>query len=1401
LIFQFELPVSRSNIFKLNSWLYSIGMLACGLTMGLFCFTRHVSAQVPKLKFSHINSLQGLSNNTIEAIYQDKRKFIWFGTRDGLNRYDGYQITVFKNSATDVNTISDNYIRCMFEDCRHNLWVGTSNGLNRFNAFKNTFTRYKHSTANNQSISNNIVNCIYSDKKGNLWIGTADGCLNKYDTANNNFGHFYYDSGMAKSEESRQINYLYEDSHNNLWAGTGSGLKIFNRVNNTFRNAINGLGEISNPVNRIQEDSLQNLWLGIENGGLMVLNFRDKTIKRYRHEQQVNGSLANDQVKSLLVDRKGNIWAGGINGGLSLFNPQSGTFSNYQNVSENSNSLSQRTVSAIFEDDQSNLWVGTHRGGVNLYTPKANKFRLLQNESDNNSLSYNDVRVFCEDEAHNIWIGTDGGGINVYDPHKNTFKHYRYNPNNNNSLAVDAVLDILVDKNKVWVSTWGGGLNCLDRTSGNFTHFTNNPADKSTISSNYVQKSFKDSEGNFWVATYYGGLNLFDQTTHRFTRFTETADKKGRIQGNNIVSINEDRNKNLWIGTDDGGLNCYNLLTKKISHYFTNLEKLPDLRVIFIDHKGRLWLGQTGLYLFNAAKNKFEIYTNKAGLGTEFIKSIEEDATGNFWISGSNGLMKFNPTNLQFSKYNAADGLQGQEFEANSSLKAKNGYLYFGGVDGFNVFNPSAIVANPYIPPVYITGLQLFNKIVEPNAPGSPLSGDISLTKSVTLSHGQSTIALYFAALNYTAAENNKYSYRLEGLDPNWYYTAERKAAYTNLEPGTYTFTVRAANNDGLWNRTGTSLVIIITPPFWATWWFRTLMIAVILFSIYEILRFKKNLDLRKIEENKREEMHQLQLQFFTNISHEFRTPLSLILGPLETLLEKGKSATSQYYEVMYRNANRLLLLINELMDFRKVESGALSLKVTPGNLNTFINELAAEFKEAAIQKDISLNVVLNNPFDNTWFDRQVLEKIVLNLINNSLKYTPAKGMVTVEVLHNLANFKSGFENELVLKNNFRAGRYAYIRISDNGIGISKDSIQHLFERYYRITETHLGSGIGLAFVKSLTVLHKGDIYVYSQRYAGTDIIIGLPVSEIDYGQKEKWSEVTEPGGTRLESIQMELLAPAGPLYPVKTQSAANNGRKYQILIVEDNDEIRAFIKNSLEGNYIINEAIDGHDGLSKAKEQLPDLIISDVMMPGMNGIDFCHAIKEDLDTSHIPFIMLTAKTNLQAEIEGIGSGADLYLPKPISISLLTLSIRNIFEQRQKLKDRYLKNHHIEVRELVHSSKDKEFMDKLLLIIDKELSNPDLDVDQLCNTIGMSRTKLYHKIKEISGQAPNEFIRSIRLKKAIEIMTHEDVLLTEVIYRVGIQTQSYFTKAFKKEYGKTPSQFIQDLTRTDRNQS
>lgn len=539
--------------------------------------------------------------------------------------------------------------------------------------------------------------------------------------------------------------------------------------------------------------------------------------------------------------------------------------------------------------------------------------------------------------------------------------------------------------------------------------------------------------------------------------------------------------------------------------------------------------------------------------------------------------------------------------------------------------------------------------------------------------------------------------------------------------------------------------------------------------------------------------MHQMQLRFFTNISHEFRTPLSLILGPLEKLQKEDTSLLFRnYYKTMHRNAARLVALINELMDFRKVEEGALKLKVMPGNLDLFLHEITAEFSGLTEEKKISFTI-RTKEIGSTWFDRQVLEKIVINLISNSCKYTADGGAITVEAFTSLQQFKPAFENELIIKNGYRGKEYVYIRVADNGIGISKESIQHLFERYYKITESHLGSGIGLAFVKSLTMLHKGDIYVYSARHKGTEIIIGVPVSRSDYSAAERWVKNAE-SPVYIESIdhKYDRQSPAVAESAVQTHPSKATAAK-QILIVDDNEELRTFLKDSLQDHYHIAEAQDGQTGLEAAKEIHPDLIISDVMMPVMNGIEFCRRIKENVETSHIPFIMLTAKQALPSAIEGVESGADFYFAKPLSIELLLLTIRNIFGQRQKLKDRYLKDVHVEAKELVHSKKDKEFMERLLATIEEQLSNPELDVEFICMQIGMSRTSLHQKIKSITGQSISEFVRSVRLRKAVQIMTGEDVMITEVMYRVGIQTQSYFTKAFKREFGKTPSQFLQDL--------
>ncbi|HKH59556.1 MAG TPA: two-component regulator propeller domain-containing protein [Flavitalea sp.] len=1360
--------------------------------------------EAPELSFKHISNEEGLSNSTIECILQDKKGFMWFGTRDGLNRYDGYQMTVYRYDPRDTNTISDNYIRCIYEDRDRHLWIGTDNGLNCFDPDKNRFVRYKHNSSNARSISHNLVNCIYEDNQRRLWIGTFGGGLNLFDSRNHSFIHFRHEPGNPFSLADDRVNYLFEDSRADLWLATESGINLFNRQTGRFAlyQNLEDPYEIraNNAIRVIQESKQGSLWLGSEDNGLFVFDPVRLTFKQYDHREKIAQSLASNQIRSLLVDRRGALWVGSINGGLDLFNERDEFFFHYQNDPNNQSSLSQRTVSALYEDLQGNLWVGTHRGGINLFMPSTEKFTLFRQRRDENSLSYNDVKAFCEDSRGNIWIGTDGGGLNLFDRKKNSFIHYKYDPFNPRTIGSNEVLDITEDSEaNLWVGTWGGGVSHLNRSTGTFTRYLHDPFDINSISSNYVQAIFEDSRKKLWIATYYGGLNLFDPSTKKFQRVTTATKTRTAISGKNIISINEDRNGKVWIGTDDGGLNCYDTKTDKFSQYFHKEPKAPDLRVIFIDSKGRLWIGQTGLYLFDATRDSFFLYTNKAGLSTEFIKGIAEDKQGKFWIATSNGLTEFDPETYDFRKYNTADGLQGLEYEANAFMKTRDGQMYFGGVNGFNVFYPEQIRINKFIPPVYITDFHVFNEKIVPGSKDGLLQSDISVTKKITLSYKQSTFFFSFAALNYAASENNQYAYKLEGFEENWNYVGkERKASYTNIGPGEYTFRIKASNNDGLWNEKGPSIQVIITPPFRDTLWFRVIVFIGIVSGAIAFYRFKRRLEWRKLEEKKREEMHQVQLQFFTNISHEFRTPLSLILGPLEKLLKEDANFSARhYYKIIYRNANRLMGLINELMDFRKAASGILKLHVMPGNLNLFFQEISEEFSDLAQEKKVSFMMKVPEQSSEIWFDRQVLEKIVINLISNSFKYTADGGTITVETLDSLENFKPSFENELILKNDYRGKKYFHLRVADNGIGISKESIQHLFERYYKISESHLGSGIGLAFVRSLTSLHKGHIGVYSERNQGTEIIVSIPVSKEDYDQNERWigNNQNGEGFQKLESIQYKYehyFPSAGEHY-----IAQNEEGKLQtiphILIVDDNEELRKFLEETLSPQYKISHAGDGQSGLIKAKDEFPDLIISDVMMPGMSGIELCRLIKNDIEVSHIPFIMLTAKDALESKIEGVWSGADFYFAKPVSIDLLLLTIRNIFLHRQKLKERYFKNHHIEAKELVHSQKDREFMEQLLEVIDSQLTNPDMDVDYICNSIGMSRTKLYQKVKGITGQSITEFVRSVRLRKAVQMMTQEDILLTDVMYRVGIQTQSYFTKAFKKEFGKTPSQFLHEL--------
>ena len=1357
-------------------------ILLCLLLRTEFC-----AGQPHPMLFSQINNDQGLSNSTVETIAQDHRGFMWLGTRDGLNLYDGKQMTVFRTTKKEGG-ISDNYIKYIYEDKANTLWIGTINGLNKYDPATKKFTSFFHQPGQKGSISANRINCILEDRQRNLWIATANG-LNLLDRKTGTFKRVDHTSVFPAGE---LVSYIFQDKSGRVWVAGIRGLSYYDGAQQKL---VTSLPDPALKIKVIQQDVNGKLWLATENSGLLLFDPVTYTYKTYRHKDADPASLGNNQVLSLLADKAGTVWVGTINGGLNIFNPPADSFLKYSYEPGRVAGLSQRTISSIFEDKQGNFWIGTHRGGVNLYNPAAKKFNVFREEPNGDGLSYNDVKCFEEDHQGQIWVGTDGGGLNLFNEKNQTFITYRNRVNDPSSLSSDAVLDITEDgQRRLWIATWGGGLNLKNGVTGTFTRFKHRENDHFSISSDFVQNVYEDRNKVLWVGTYFGGLNRFDPSTKKFVRVTTGPAGKSRLTGNNIVAINEDANGNLWIGTDDGGLNRLDRQTQQFAHYFDKEDRKPDIRVIFSDSKKRLWIGQAGLYLYDAAKNKFNLFTGNGGLAHNFIKGITEDQGGNLWISTANGLVKLDPETKKTNTYNSGDGLQAMEFEANAYMKTRNGKMFFGGINGFNTFKPEEIKHNKFVPPVYITGFQLFNQEVNIDPESSPLKQDITLTRALKLNYQQSGISFTFAALNYLAPENNTYAYKLIGLDKNFNYTSSgNKAYYTNLSPGEYEFVVIAANNDGVWNNTGTRIKITITPPWWLTWWAKLLLLACVAGSAYAIIRYRHNLQLKKLEEAKKEEVHQLQLEFFTNISHEFRTPLTLILGPLEKLQDNaGSPETIHAYQIIYRNAKRLMNLINELMDFRKAESGTLKLNVTPGNITVFLNEILDEFSIWAQQKNIRFTIE-NKMADSgdLYFDRQIFEKILLNVINNAFKYTNDGGSVQISLYSNEDQFTPSYQNELIIPNDYQAKRYVYVSVADSGIGISAESIAHLFQRYYRVRSTHLGSGIGLAFVKTLTLFHKGFIKVYSERNKGTEILIALPVDPEDYTADQHWirDKTYLPEHFNLENY---LLIDEGGTAATAESMPVTVGSKY-ILLVEDNDELRTFIKNALSGEYTIIEATDGEDGLKMAREHFPNLIISDIMMPRMNGIELCRQIKTDEGTRHIPFILLSAKDALESKLEGVESGADFYFSKPVSINLLLLTLRNIFIQQDKLKERYTTANQADIIKTVHNSKDKNFMDQLVSVIESELTNPAFDVDQLCLHLNMSRTKLYEMIKRLTGQSIIEFIRTIRLNKAVYIMTHEDVSISEVIFRVGIQTQSYFTKAFKKEFGKTPSQFLNEL--------
>jgi signal transduction histidine kinase/ligand-binding sensor domain-containing protein/DNA-binding NarL/FixJ family response regulator len=1357
-----------------------------------------ISAQQYSFNFKHLTVDEGLSHTDANDIAQDSKGYIWIATYFGLDRFDGYSVKKYYNSNHPIKNAYKNRIRFVYPDSDGNIWLGTEDGLQYFDPRKERYHDLMEITGRMSPYIGKMVK-----PSGNRIYGLIDGYLKTY---------ILRDSLLIplKVEQPKETRFsdIFLDSKGIIYLSSNKGIWMIDKTNHLKPVKINGLNGqglswvyIDKEKNLITAD-LNKIYLipGQTDKELTVTRqFSHPAIKRIKNIfqdqnrgywlntgkelirldgnmdfiQVVNNkntqSLISDSFTKLMIDRSGCLWLGTFGNGVSYCDLNEKLFYTLKNEPRSPNSLSGNFVRSIFSEGDY-LWIGTGGNGLNRYDFKSKNFTFYNTYSSAVRLKNDVVTALTKDNVGNLWIGTNSG-IEILAPNRTSF----YKPKGYDKFPSYVIETLVKDYyGNIWFGNHTQKFGVIYRDGGDsfkvryygegyFFFADQNKPQLFVSSTNGLKRMYIDRQGNIIKTFEYRG-----------------SEKKNSLSSDYTYPIGKQNDNTYWIGTIGGGLNRLDL--KKDNSY------------------------------------SIKIYNEKSGVFND-VESLEIDGDGNIWMGG-NGLECLDPKTGKLTRYDKNDGLQGNSFKVGSSFKGEDGRLYFGGINGLNYFyprdiKPNTIKASPILTDVLINNLKPdYN---DHNSAAHLSSDAIGYGSQIRIDYKQNNFIIFFSAMHFANPLKCSYRYKLIGFDSDWKYTDGKNpsAAYSNLDFKTYKFILQATNNDGAWSDITAETSILISPPWWKSTVAKSFYIIIILAGLAAIYisqarwyRLKREIAIREINENRRAEMHrhkeelsEQQLMFFTNISHEFRTPLTLILGPLETLIKQNLNEMLEHpYQLMYRNAKRLLNLISEIMNFRKVADQIIKLQVQEVAINDFVNGLAQEFNEPAGKKNITFITRHSSAKTGTevlkgFLDIQIVEKILFNLLNNSFKYTAENGGILFETFTDLNTFEPSYESGFELINESYAGKdHIYFRINDSGIGISKESIHKIFDRYYRISTEHLGSGIGLALVKSLTELHKGDIYVYSERNRGTEILIGIPVSKMNYSGNEILSShnITE---FKLEPIDHSIFVP--PAKKANDGLSSNEKSGKRILIVEDNDELLDYLKSTLGHSYQIYQAGNGNDGLRLAIEHIPDLIISDVMMPGMNGIEFCRLIKEKFETSHIPFIILSAKDALDAKIAGMESGADFYFAKPLSAELLLLTIHNLFEQSERLKDKYAKNYLSEATELVKSDKDKEFVSRLLDVIENNIKDPDLDVDFLCNSLFISRTKLYQKIKSISNQSVGDFIRTTRLKKAIKIMTHEDVPLYEVAERTGLQSSSTFSRAFKKEFGKSPLHYIQDLRKNN----
>lgn len=1330
--------------------------------IALICFLYGIvagmQAENEHYYFRNLGIQNGLSQNTVNAILQDSKGFMWFGTKDGLNRYDGVSFRKFKRDVSSERSLGNNFVTTLYEDIEGNIWVGTDVGLYIYYPQKDAFIHFFQESEENVRIER-TVSVITGDESGNVWVAVEAQGLFCYNLETGQLRNYSLKEFPFISTNVKSLSF---DSSKAIWIGFyGDGL-FYSKDNlktlQPYLSPVDGKEVFRNDVvTEILPGPYNCLYISSIKMGVQELNMTSGKLRTLLLTDENNEQV---YCRDLLISSDNELWIG-TETGIYIYNLRARKYVHLRSSEHDPYSLSDNAVYALYKDNEGGIWVGTYFGGVNYYPHLYTYFEKYYPKGMQNGLHGKRVREFCQDNRGILWIGTEDGGLNRFNPKSKEFSFFAPSAGFTNIHALCMVNEYL------WVGTFSKGLKVVDTRTGTIVKTYQKTESPRSLMDNSVFSICRTVTGDIYLGTMFGLL--------RYNASSDDFDRIPELNGKFVYDIKEGANGDLWLATYANGAYRYSVGEKKWKNYIhdeNDGKSLPYNKVLSVyeDSHHQIWLTTQGggFCMFHPETESFICYGIQDGLPNEVVYQVIEDKENMLWLTTNSGLVSFNPATKKMKVYTTANGLLGNQFNYRSSFEDEDGTIYFGSIDGFVAFNPKTFSENKYLPSAVITDFMLFNKEVYAGEDDSPLKRSITFSDKITLRADQSSFSFRIAALGYQAPDMNGLMYKLDGFDETWLPIGESPVVtYSNLRYGEYVFRVKASNSDGVWNNEEVCLYIRILPPFYlSVWAYCIYSLLFIVCSAYTFWYFrqknakKHRRQMEKFEQEKEREIYHAKIDFFTNVAHEIRTPLTLIKGPLENIILKKEVDVEirEDLNIMKQNTERLLSLTNQLLDFRKTESQGFSLNFTECNVTGILKETYIRFSSLAKQKGLNFELKVPEKDFYAHINKEAFTKIISNLMNNAVKYADSYVYVVLDA-------DASVDKELFC-----------IRTINDGVVIPDEMKEEIFKPFVRFGEEEgkvtTGTGIGLALSRSLAELHRGNLVMDAGEQVNS-FCLTLPVMQN--------TAITLPSETvndAVESVEDSV------------KSVENAGNRPVVLLVEDNQDMLSFVKRQLSNDYVVLTAANGVEALRILDGNYVNIIVSDVVMPLMDGFELCKNVKSKLDYSHVPIVLLTAKTNIQSKIEGLELGADAYIEKPFSVEYLRACISNLIINREKLRQAFADSPFVAVNTMALTKADEEFIKKLNELILMNLHNPDFSMDDIADGLNMSRSNFYRKIKGVLDLTPNEYLRLERLKRAAQLLRDGKNRVNEICYMVGFNSPSYFAKCFQKQFGVLPKDFV-----------